>query len=279
MINKGPMRKLIAAFSILFLFHSPAQALVVPERPSSYVNDAASMLSADARAEIERTLADFEKETSNQLVVATFASLEGGSLEDFSVRLAEKWKIGTKDRDNGIVLLIFKEDRAARIEVGYGLEGALPDALAKRIIEREIVPNFRNGDYDGGVKQAVNAIIRATRGEYKVASTDDQMEKYGPWIFLAMVFYALIPPVCYLIIFWFLGWTFGASGFSAALVLILVLEILRRVLFSSWGSTLSSGRRGGGSSGGWSSGGFSGGGGFGGGGGGSFGGGGASGRW
>ena len=252
-----------------------ALALTVPEKPEAYVNDYAGLLSADARQKLESVLAGFEKETSNQVVVAIFSGLEGQVLEDFSIRLAEKWKIGTKKNDNGVILLIFKEDRAVRIEVGYGLEGALPDALAKQIIQNEIVPSFKAGDFDGGVLKAVDAILRATKGEYKAApNQEDRMEQYKPWLFLFLFLYILVPIACYFLVVAASVSFFGMPGFFVSLVVVLLLEFLRRIFLSPYmGHTFSSG---GGS--GWSSGGFSGGG-FSGGGGGSFGGGGASGRW
>lgn len=271
------MRKFLAAFSTLFVVCAAASALEVPPRPSSYVNDYASVLSAGARASLEAELAAFDRETSNQLVVATFVSLEGGSLEDFSIRLAEKWKPGTEKKDNGVVLLVFRDDRQVRIEVGYGLEGALPDALAKRIIEREIVPRFKQGDFDGGIDAACAAIMQATRGEYKAESSEDPADKYAPWVFLVLVLYMLVPPVCYLLIAGLSYSLFGVPGLALAAVVTLLLDWLRRALLSA-GPTYS--RRGGGWYSGGSGRGF-GGGGFGGfsGGGGGFGGGGASGRW
>ena len=240
------------SFSVIFFLSSTAFALVIPDKPHSYVNDAANLLSDTARGEIEETLAQFEKETSNQVVVATFPSLENESLEDFSIHLAEKWKIGTKEHSNGVVLLIFRDDRKMRIEVGYGLEGALPDLVCDQIIRNEIRPAFREGNFDAGVMSGVRAILAATKGEYKAspANAQDQVQKHAPFIFVWVVF--------------------------------LVFILLRS--FSFPGQTVSGRRRGiwgpgvffGGGFGGS---GFSGGGSFGGGGGGGFGGGGASGGW
>ncbi len=270
------MRKLVLAFSTLFVLCAPVWALEVPDKPASYVNDYVSLLSPDTRAGLEQQLAAFDKETSNQVVVAIFQSLEGQSLEDFSIRLAEKWKPGTEKRDNGVVLLIFKEDREVRIEVGYGLEGALPDAIAKRIIENEFIPRFKQGDFDGGVQAAVDGIVQATKGEYKGSSSaDEKIDEYAPWIFVGLVLYLLLPAVCYVLIVWGLSVAFGSAGFAASLITIVLLEALRKVLFGAGGKTYSH-RSGGWYSGGSGSGGF--GGGFSGGGGG-FGGGGASGRW
>ncbi len=256
-------------------------ALDVPERPSSRVNDYAQLLSSSVKAQLEEKLAAFEAETSNQIVVAVFNSLEGGSLEDFSIRLAEKWKLGTKKNDNGVILLIFKDDREVRIEVGYGLEGALPDATAKMIIENEIVPAFRKGDFDGGVEHAVIAIIQSTKGEYKAdfkESIDAFIKENRVLLCFGVVWYFSQPYVLYvvmLVVGFIIG---GIPWLGMAFAAIVVLEMLRRFLsMMSHGTTYS----GHGRSGGWSSGGFGGGmgGGFGGGGGGSFGGGGASGKW
>ena len=277
------MKRAIFLFFLILGFHClPAFALDIPEKPQSYVNDYASLLSSSEKQTLESVLSQFEKETSNQVVVAIFTSLEGQSLEDFSIHLAEKWKVGVKEHDNGAILLIFKEDRAVRIEVGYGLEGALPDAIAKRIIQNEIVPEFRQGNFDSGVSKAVNAILLATRGEYKAAdSVDEKMQKWGGWFFWGMVFYFLIPLIFYAGLVFFSVQFLGLfPGLVLGICLSLFFEALRRI-FSGAASGMTYSRRGPGS-GGWYGGGFGGGGSFGGGfsgGGGSFGGGGASGRW
>ncbi|MBI4431857.1 MAG: TPM domain-containing protein [Candidatus Omnitrophica bacterium] len=223
----------------------PAFAFSVPDKPAGYVNDYAGLLSNGARSRLEEMLANFERKTSNQIVVATFPSLEGGSLEDFSIRLAERWKIGSAKNDNGVILLIFRDDRQVRIEVGYGLEGVLPDVTASRIIRNEIVPAFRAGDMDGGIEKAVLAIMAATKGEYQPEEPIDKIKPYAPYLFLLLVvfMYFLIHRISH-----FPGSGGGRGG--------------------GWGG----GRWRGGSSGGsgWK---------FGGGGGGGFGGGGSSGKW
>jgi uncharacterized protein len=266
-------------FVFLTLVFCPAVfALDVPEKPASYVNDRAGMMSPAAREALESKLAQFDKETSNQLVVATFESLEGGSLEDFSIRLAEKWRPGTAKKDNGVILLVFKQDREVRIEVGYGLEGAMPDALAKRIISNEIVPSFKAGDFDGGILNAAGAIMKATRGEYTAdAAGEDPFDTYGPWAFIGLVLYVLLPLVLYAAVMIFMTAAGGAPGFFFGALIVAILAALRKMLASTVGQTISRG-----GTGGWYSGGGSGsfgGSSFGGFGGGSFGGGGASGRW
>jgi uncharacterized protein len=151
----------------LLTFFPSLFALEIPARPDGYVTDRADLLSIETRKKIEQILHDYERQTTNQVVVATFSSLEGESLEDFSIRLAEVWKIGQKGRDNGVILLIFKEERKMRIEVGYGLEGVFPDALAGQVIQTVIGPYFKRGDFDGGVSAGIQAIVQATRGEFQ----------------------------------------------------------------------------------------------------------------
>ncbi len=208
---------------------------------------------------MEERLARFEQETGHQIAVLTIPSLEGDDLEGFSIRVAESWKIGKKGVDKGAILLIAKNDRKLRIEVGYGLEGVLPDAIASRIIREVIVPHFRANDFAGGIESGIEAIMKVTQGETipesmrRRSSSRDAGPLSGIWILL---------------------FTLGA----AILVVMTHLSSLRRT--SVW---TSKGRRrydywGGGFGGGGFGGGGFGGGGFGGGGGG-FGGGGASGSW
>jgi uncharacterized protein len=131
------------------------------------VSDFAELISPAAERRIEAKIAAHEAESSDQIAVATFRSLEGGSLEDFSIRLAEAWQIGSKEHDNGVILLVFTEERRTRLEVGYGLEGRLTDAMSDRILRGVLAPRFREGDFDGGVEEAVDAVIATIRGEYQ----------------------------------------------------------------------------------------------------------------
>ena len=146
-----------------------ALALEVPALRGR-VNDYAGLLPSNKAQELEGRLAQFEQETGHQIAVLTVASLEGDALEDFSIRVAENWKIGQKGFDNGAILVIAQKDRKLRIEVGYGLEGVLPDAIASRIIREVIVPRFRANNYSGGIEAGVDAILKAARGE-KVPAT------------------------------------------------------------------------------------------------------------
>jgi len=237
-----------------------APAEVIPPPPKAYFNDYVGVVSRSAATRFNAQLEQFERDTSSQIVVAIFPRMQSpSSIEDYTVRVAQSWRVGDKARDNGAVLFVFVQDRSLYLQVGYGLEGALPDALAKRIIDNEITPRFRNGDFEGGLRAGINAIIAATRGEYQgTGATVAGRRRSGDPVLIGFVI-LLIVVVVFLGILGRLkggsiyrrrghygGWTIGGGGFT--------------------------------SHGGWGGGGFGGGGGFSGGGG-SFGGGGAGGRW
>ncbi len=152
-------------FVLIIIFKTTVADKPIPEIIGR-INDFADMLTSYEEIEIERLLEENEKATSNQIVVVTIDTLGGDGLEDYSIRLAESWKIGQKEKGNGVILLISKQERKLRIEVGYGLECALPDGLCGSIIRDKIAPSFKEGDYFHGIKNGVNAIIKATRGEY-----------------------------------------------------------------------------------------------------------------
>jgi uncharacterized protein len=234
----------------------PARAdVAIPPAPKDYFNDYASLVSSDAAARLNDKLREFDGQTSNQILVAIFPELPEPSLEDFTVRTAQAWRVGQKKLDNGAVLFVFVKDHKTRIEVGYGLEGALPDARCKDILEDVLAPRFRQGDYAGGLEAAVDAMIAATKGEYKAPARASRAPR-------------------------------GSSGIGSGCVvpffiLFFVLPIvLTRFLGRTVGRTFGGGGWWSGGGGGWGGGGWSGGGGGGfSGGGGSFGGGGASGGW
>ena len=142
------------------------QALEVPPL-RGYVNDYAAMISPATRNRLEEELKGFEQTDSTQLVILTIPSLEGEPIESFSIRVGEIWKIGQKGKDNGIILVVAKQDRKTKIEVGRGLEGRLTDLLAGRIVDLVINSRFKRGDFDGGFQAGVSALIDATRGEFK----------------------------------------------------------------------------------------------------------------
>jgi uncharacterized protein len=243
-------KNFILAGLIFFLFCVPVFALEVPERPDGRVTDKTGTLSPGEIAALDQKLAAFERETTNQIAVLLIPSLAGDSLEDYSIRLAEKWKIGQKGKNNGAILLVVKNDRKLRIEVGYGLEGALPDALAGSIIHNEIAPLFKEGQFYRGIDAGVTAIMAATKGEYKAPEKRAHRSEDIPWL-------AFLP-------------------FLLVLAIFAINLMGRKKHYHSGGSR--GWRSGGGFFGGGFSGGGDGGGGFSGGGG-DFGGGGASGDW
>jgi uncharacterized protein len=128
------------------------------------VNDLAQLLSPEVRQSLTERLAAYEKATGHQLAILTIPTLGGEPIEDFSMRVVERWKLGQKGKDDGILLLVAARDHKMRIEVGYGLEGALPDALAGRIVRDTMAPDFRKGDFAGGITAAVNEVLAKTGG-------------------------------------------------------------------------------------------------------------------
>lgn len=150
---------------LLLLIASPlARALEVPPLRGR-VNDYAGVMSQDQVRTLESQLAQFEQETGHQIAVLTIPTLDGEDIEGFSIRVAENWKIGKKGFDNGVILLVAVKDRKLRLEVGYGLEGVLPDAIADRIIRDYIVPRFRAQDYAGGVIAGIDAVQKVIKQE------------------------------------------------------------------------------------------------------------------
>ncbi|HEY8932180.1 MAG TPA: TPM domain-containing protein, partial [Rariglobus sp.] len=144
-----------------------AASPALPLAPAAHFNDYARFVPSDRARTLDARLAQFERDSSNQLLVVIYPKLpEGAALEDYTVRAAQSWGVGQKKKDNGAVLFVFVEDRALRIEVGYGLEGVLTDAVSHAIIENELKPRLRAGDPASALEAAVNAMIAATTGEY-----------------------------------------------------------------------------------------------------------------
>lgn len=162
---------IVAALSVVVLAYNSLAMDVPPLR--GRVNDFAGLLSTGVVNQLDLLLKDFEQKQSTQIVVLIVPSLEGDSLEDFSMRVAEQWKIGHKGLDNGAILLISRADRKVRIEVGYGLEGRLTDLKAGRIIREVILPQFRAQRFDQGVANGVQAMIDSVTGEFKADPRKD----------------------------------------------------------------------------------------------------------
>lgn len=164
---KALLRVLLLSAAILAAGWLPG-AERIPPAPPRYFNDYAGVVSPATAARLNRQLEEFERASSNQLLVAIYPKRESdSSVEDYTVRVAQAWRAGQARRNNGAVLFAFMQEREVYLQVGYGLEPVLTDALAKRIIEGEIVPRFRTGDIDGGMSAAVAAMIAATKGEYQ----------------------------------------------------------------------------------------------------------------
>jgi uncharacterized protein len=230
-----------------------ATLIAQPEVPQlqQRVTDFTNTLSYNQWRALEGRLKQFEDSTSTQVVILMLNSMEGGSLEDYSMRVFEKNKIGQKGKDNGVLVLIAKADRKARIEVGYGLEGVLTDAATTQIREREMNPRFRTGDFYDGLDGAVTAIIAATAGEYRVKPKGERAPLTS--IIVMLFFFGILGAFVLPLFSARRRYVIGSPGASYR---------------SGWGwPYIGGGGFGGGSSGGGGFGGFSGGGGMGGGGG------------
>jgi uncharacterized protein len=234
---------------------------VIPPKPAAYFNDYANVVSKEAADRFNGQLAQFERDTSNQVVVAVFPKMQSDSdIADYTQRVAQEWGVGQKAKNNGTVLFVFVQDRKMFIQAGYGLEGALPDVTAFDITEYHIKPHFRNNDYEGGLAEGIDLICKAIRGEHKGTGKTVTERNQGD---------SLAPSIPFLI-------------FLTIFIIVFIVNLRRTVRggyrYSSSGGPYIGGWSGG-SGGGWSSGsggGFSGG--FSGGGG-SFGGGGAGSSW
>jgi uncharacterized protein len=165
--SENAIHLVVVAIAILFAISANA-AEVIPPKPAGYFNDYAGVVSKEAALRFNEQLAQFERETSNQVVVVVFPKMQSDSdVADYTQRVAQAWGVGQKDRRNGVVLFVFTGNRQMFIQVGYGLEGALPDITAFDITEYQIKPYFRVGDYENGLATGIDLICKAIRGEYK----------------------------------------------------------------------------------------------------------------
>ncbi|MFO7177315.1 MAG: TPM domain-containing protein [Pseudomonadota bacterium] len=258
---------LLGALLFIGLLPAVARALEVPPLRGR-ITDLAEIVPPDAEQRITQKLLGHEQATGQQFAVLTIPSLEGDPIEDFSIRVVEKWQLGTKGKDDGLLLLVARDDRKVRIEVGYGLEGTITDALSSRVIREVITPEFRRGNFAGGIEAGLDVLMKAAGGSGEAALPPPRTGRRGHggslagfiWIFF--VFFFVLAPWLLRLVFW------GALGGRRG----------PRGGFGGWHHWGGLGGRswGGHSGGGWGGGGF--GGGFSGRGGG-FGGGGASGSW
>ena len=308
---RPPTRRIVGLSLAAIWMAASVLALEVPYL-AGRVNDLAGLLGATTEEQLEGRLAQLEEATGAQVAVLTIASLEGEPLEDYSLRVVETWKLGREEVDDGVLLLVARDERQVRIEVGYGLEPTLTDLRSKRIISNLMVPRFREGDFDGGVTAAIEAIDATVRGQEDLippalmdssssndladASLIEKLIFFGVFTVVVGLF-SLISIASSGCTGWFLYFflmpfyvafpsaVFGPVGGLIALgTWIVAFPVLRMWIggtasgkaFKGWIPAGGGWTSGGWSSDGWSGGGFSGG--FSGGGG-SFGGGGASGSW
>lgn len=262
---KPTIRRIANILLVLLASFYSLYAQNLPEVSRQLVTDYTGTLTNYEVQALERKLLDFEDTTSTQIAVVLVHTTDGYDVSDYAVRLAKKWGVGNKKYDNGILLLAALDDRTVTIQTGYGIEGALPDIIAHRIIQNEIRPYFSRQQYYNGLDQATDAIISYTKGEYKSGPRDRREKREGVPIILIVIIVMVVISL----------FSRGGGGGRGGRV---VTGRGSSDLF--WWTFLSGMGRGGGGGGfGGGSGGFGGGGGFGGFGGGGFGGGGASGRW
>jgi uncharacterized protein len=270
-INRKPMRHLqILILLVCNVIAVPGQQIPDPMVPKRLVNDFTGLLTADQQNSLEDKLVAFDDSTSTQICIVTYDDLQGYPVDEFGVTLGQKWGIGQSGKENGILILISPAARQMTIQTGYGLEGAVPDAICKRIIEKEMAPSFRQGNYYEGIDKAAQTLMALTKGEFtadeytKKTSSGDNLI---PIIFILIIFFIAFSSIASRrrlyapgksVPWWVLMSMMGSSGHGNK---------------GEYGDFRSGSRGSGGFSGG------SGGGGFGGFGGGSFGGGGASGGW
>ncbi len=249
------MKRLLFILTMFFSFCASAQMeKVIATRPSppKLVNDYTNTLTPQQKEALEAKLYHYDDSTSNQIAVIIVESTDNYSVEDAAIELGRKWGVGNKEFNNGVVILVAKGDRKVTIQAGYGLEGAVTDLIAKSIIDNEVTPNFKDGNYYRGLDEATDNIIKAAEGRYKAPANYASKKKKG--VSMSTIIFIII-----ILIVIFSGAGPGGGTYVS------------RGGFGGWS---------GGSGGGWSGGGGgSSGGGFGGFGGGSFGGGGASGSW
>lgn len=268
------MKQILLLITLLIF---PLQLLAL-EAPAltGRVNDLAKMLSPETSQRLEQKLAAFERETSNQVAVLTVPSLQGDDIDQFSIRVAESWRLGQQGRDNGVLLILAQAERKVRIEVGMGLQGVLPDITAGRIIRETMRPFLKSGNFDQGISVGVDAIIAATKGEFKgdMQASGKKSSKKSPSLITIFLVVAVVAAVLGLFSR-YLGGAAGAVGLPlAASSAFPGLGLLTLLLLGAAGlvggfllARLVSGLLGGGGGGGfygggWGGGGFYGGGGF-----------------
>ena len=176
-------RTLLLILAWLALLPAGSAAEVMPPKPARWFNDYSGLVPANVTAQLDAKLKQFERDSSNQVIVAVWSDMQSeSSVQDYTYRIFQQWKIGMADKKNGIGLFIFINPRKMFMQVGDGLEGAVPDITAKRIISDQIAPHFKTGDYGEGLTAGVDAILAAAKGEYKGTGRTSGDSSHLPWI-------------------------------------------------------------------------------------------------
>ena len=182
----------LTSFVVLLLVPTALYSAIPTARPTGYVSDFAGVLSSEQKTSLENKLSLFNASTTNEIAVVTVKSLDGDYIERYAVELFSAWGIGTKKNNNGVLLLVAVDDHKMRIEVGYGLEGALTDAISSQIIRNDLTPAFKQNDFYGGINLAVDNIIKVTQGEYVGVETASQSVSFNSEQALTFLMFLLV---------------------------------------------------------------------------------------
>lgn len=227
-------RKIAITSLFLISVAGISNAYYVLPKPTGFISDTANLLSDTAKVQLETDLANFEKTTGNQIVIVTIPSLQNDTIENFAVKLFADWGIGQKDQDNGVLLLISKEDRKIRIEVGYGLEQYLTDAQSSWIIKNQITPNFKINNYDQGVTEAVSMIQKALSGAEVIPESQPTKRKSKDLeqalFYLSLGLFIWLASVMARSKSWWLGGVVG--GIIGLILLFFVVQLITGIILT-----------------------------------------------
>jgi uncharacterized protein len=218
------MKKFLPIAFLALAVPLAAFAYTSPGKPTGFVNDFASVFTVEQKASLEQVLTENEKATGNEISIIVVSSLDGDTIENYAEKLFQEWGIGKKEADNGALLLVALEDRKMRIEVGYGLEPTLTDAISSRIIRNTITPQFKEGKYYEGIAGGVEQMIAATKGEALAPipeSTFPWPDSLEAYVFLIWVGFALLQWILSMLARSRSWWMGGALGGAAGVIAII----------------------------------------------------------
>lgn len=202
------MKKLLTLLFVFFTVSVLAQNIPAKPSPPKLVNDLANALTPDEINSLERKLVAYNDSTSTQVVIVTVETTGDYDIQEYALRILRDWGVGNTKTNNGIVIVAAIKDKKIRIETGYGMEGVIPDITAQRIIDNEVTPNFRAGDYYRGFDEAINAIAKAAAGEYTApVNYNRQSKRRG-----GSIFSYLIPLIILVVIISGIGGGRGGRG-------------------------------------------------------------------